>query len=268
MDRPIVSRRASAYVVMLGLGIGSAVVAPSLSWASSGGATPGPSGGGGVTTNKTPVSPNANNTSGVVQTGNPMVTASGNGITITARASAVLRDQLRFAGTVPQSASGDTIEIERRGRETGWGWAPTTHGTARSGGSFTAVWPTNHIGQFAIRAVIEGRGGTVTRAVTPSPAMTIIVYRRAIATLYGPGFYGQRTACGETLKPGTLGVANRTLKCGTKVAIYYRGRTMVVPVIDRGPYANHADWDLTEATGRALGLDGTATIDAVSLHTH
>ena len=42
---------------------------------------------------------------------------------------------------------------------------------------------------------------------------------------------------------------------------------MVVPVIDRGPYANHADWDLTEATGRALGIDGTATIGAVSLHT-
>jgi rare lipoprotein A len=194
-----------------------------------------------------------------------MVTASGNGITITARASTILRNQLRFAGSVPQSAAGDTIEIERRGRETGWGWAPTTHATARSDGSFSAVWPTNHIGRFSIRAVIEGRGGTITRAVTPSPMMTVIVYRPAIATLYGPGFYGQKTACGETLKPGTIGVANRTLRCGMKVAIYYRGRTMVVPVIDRGPYANHADWDLTEATGRALGMDGTDTINAVSL---
>jgi rare lipoprotein A (peptidoglycan hydrolase) len=49
------------------------------------------------------------------------------------------------------------------------------------------------------------------------------------------------------------------------VALYYQGRTMVVPVIDRGPYANNADWDLTDATARALGIDGTATVGAVSL---
>ena len=51
------------------------------------------------------------------------------------------------------------------------------------------------------------------------------------------------------------------------MAILYRGRTMVVPVIDRGPYANGADWDLTMATGHALGIDGTAQIGAVSLPT-
>ena len=95
--------------------------------------------------------------------------------------------------------------------------------------------------------------------------LTIVVYRTALATQYGPGFYGSRTACGERLRRATLGVANRTLTCGTPVAIYYRGRTIVVPVIDRGPYANGADWDLTEATGRALGIPGTATIGAVSV---
>ncbi len=67
------------------------------------------------------------------------------------------------------------------------------------------------------------------------------------------------------LRRDTVGVANRSLPCGTLVAIYYGGRTMVVPVIDRGPYANGADWDLTEATGRALGIAGTATVGAVSL---
>jgi rare lipoprotein A (peptidoglycan hydrolase) len=42
---------------------------------------------------------------------------------------------------------------------------------------------------------------------------------------------------------------------------------MVVPVIDRGPYANHADWDLTAAAAKALGTysAGVATIGAVSL---
>jgi rare lipoprotein A (peptidoglycan hydrolase) len=73
------------------------------------------------------------------------------------------------------------------------------------------------------------------------------------------------TACGERLTPRVIGVANRTLPCGTRVAIYWQGRTIVVPVIDRGPFANHADWDLTEATGRALRMPGTETIGAVSL---
>ena len=49
------------------------------------------------------------------------------------------------------------------------------------------------------------------------------------------------------------------------MAVYYHGRTLVVPVIDRGPYANGADWDLTVATGKALGIEGTAQIGAVSL---
>ena len=105
----------------------------------------------------------------------------------------------------------------------------------------------------------------ITRAAPASPTLTVTVYRPAIATQYGPGFYGQRTACGQTLHRNTLGVANRTLKCGTPVSILWHGRTIVVPVIDRGPYANHADWDLTEATGRALGISGTATIGAVSV---
>jgi hypothetical protein len=194
-----------------------------------------------------------------------VVSASGNGITLATRASAFLRNQLSFTGSVSPSAVGRVVEIERRGRETNWAWAPTAHGTARASGAFSAVWPTNHIGQFAIRAVLQGSSGRRAHAASASPPVIVTVYRPAIATWYGPGFYGQRTACGQTLRPHTLGVANRALKCGTPVAIYYKGQTIVVPVIDRGPYANGADWDLTEATAKALGMDGTATIGAVSL---
>ncbi len=95
--------------------------------------------------------------------------------------------------------------------------------------------------------------------------VTVTVYLPSLATMYGPGFWGDRTACGEKLKKSTIGVANRTLKCGEKVSLYYRGRTLIVPVIDRGPYANGANWDLTEATDKALGIPGTAKIGAVSL---
>ena len=91
------------------------------------------------------------------------------------------------------------------------------------------------------------------------------IYRPSGATLYGPGFWGRRTACGVVLRRYTVGVANRTLPCGTPVAVYYQGRTMILPVIDRGPFADGADWDLTMAAGRALGVNTTVMIGAVSL---
>ncbi|MGA9858793.1 MAG: septal ring lytic transglycosylase RlpA family protein [Solirubrobacteraceae bacterium] len=180
--------------------------------------------------------------------------------------SAILYRALNFTGTAPPSLAGDTIEIERSGHQTGWTWAPTVSTTIASDGSFNAVWRTNHIGRFAIRAVVSEPNTATTANATP--ALTTTVYRSSRATQYGPGLYGHKTACGQRLRRGTVGVANRTLKCGTSVAIYYRGRTLVVPVIDRGPYANHADWDLTMATGKALGLRGTAQIGAVSLPAH
>ncbi len=206
-------------------------------------------------------------TAGSAQPGNATVTASGDGITIAARASALLRGALQFTGTVPRSSAGDSIQIERLGQQTGGRWTPTVHATASGGGSFAAVWQTDHSGRFAIRAVIVRRAhaASASHRTRTSPSLSVTVYRPAIATQYGPGFYGHKTACGHVLGRSTIGVANRTLPCGTPVAIYYGGLTIVVPVIDRGPYANHADWDLTEATGRALGMDGTAKIGTVSL---
>jgi rare lipoprotein A len=192
------------------------------------------------------------------------VSGSGDGITLASHASAMLSNQVTFTGTAPTSDAGATVEIDRLGHQTDWQWAPTVQATIGSDGTFSAVWNSNHIGRFSIRALITQQPAA-SYAASTLPTVTVTVYRRSIATQYGPGFYNQRTACGRRLRPSTIGVANRTLRCGSQVAIYYRGRTMIVPVIDRGPYANHADWDLTEATGKVLGISGTATIGAVSL---
>jgi len=197
------------------------------------------------------------------QPANQTVSASGNGISLYTRASGMLHGRLVFSGSVADGRSGKTVEIQRLGRQTGNRWADTTHGVTDGQGHFTAVWPANHIGRFSVRAVL--RSGSSARAASGSPILTVTVFRGAIATVYGPGFYGSRTACGQVLRPNTIGVAHRSLPCGTPVAVLYHGRTLVVPVIDRGPYANHADWDLTEATARALAIDGTVTIGAVSL---
>jgi rare lipoprotein A (peptidoglycan hydrolase) len=84
--------------------------------------------------------------------------------------------------------------------------------------------------------------------------------RSAGATWYGPGLYGRRTACGEILLPGTIGVANRRLRCGTAVKFTYRGRSLVTRVIDRGPYTVGNAWDLTNGARRALGFPGADRI--------
>jgi hypothetical protein len=73
---------------------------------------------------------------------------------------------------------------------------------------------------------------------------------------YGPGFYGHNGACG--LVPGgiqadTIGVAHRTLPCGTRVTFRYNGRTVTTIVIDRGPYVSGRIWDMTHGLCAALG---------------
>lgn len=62
---------------------------------------------------------------------------------------------------------------------------------------------------------------------------------------YGPGFYGNRTACGLAYTTTILGVAHRSLPCGTLIEFSYNGRSAIVPVIDRGPYVDGRQWDLS-----------------------
>jgi len=87
------------------------------------------------------------------------------------------------------------------------------------------------------------------------------VYREALASWYGPGFYGRRTGCGGTLGYSQLGVAHKSLPCGTKITLRHNGRRVRVPVIDRGPYAGAREYDLTAATARKLGFRGHGGID-------
>ena len=79
--------------------------------------------------------------------------------------------------------------------------------------------------------------------------------RWAGATWYGPGLYGNHTACGQLLTARTIGVAHRSLPCGTSVKFLYRGRSIVTEVIDRGPYTRGNAWDLTLAAAEALDFD-------------
>ena len=173
-----------------------------------------------------------------------------------------MRPGLSVSGAVPGSDAGDTVEIDQLGTGGNATWVPVATATAQSGGSFAATWRPSHAGQMTVRAMITGAQAS---SATAAPSVSVTVYRRSTATLYGPGFYGHRTACGQRLRRWTVGVANRTLPCGTPIQIYYKGLVITVPVIDRGPYAHGVNWDLTMATGRALGMLGTAVIGATAV---
>jgi rare lipoprotein A (peptidoglycan hydrolase) len=86
-------------------------------------------------------------------------------------------------------------------------------------------------------------------------------FRYAGASWYGgPTMWGRSTACGQTLRPHTLGVANKTLPCGTTVKFVYHGHALVTRVIDRGPYVKGRAFDLTKAASEALGFRGVGRL--------
>jgi peptidoglycan lytic transglycosylase len=131
-------------------------------------------------------------------------------------------------------------------------------GTAsRRNGAFALRWRPRGVGGYRVRAF-----GVHDRRVraSVSPARRVTAYRTAAASYYGPGLYGGGLACGGTLQPGTQGVAHKTLPCGSKVRLRYRGRSVVVRVIDRGPYVAGRDYDLTEATRAQLHFPSTGVL--------
>jgi peptidoglycan hydrolase-like protein with peptidoglycan-binding domain len=81
-----------------------------------------------------------------------------------------------------------------------------------------------------------------------------------VASWYGPGFFGNDTACGGPLHRGTIGVAHRTLPCGTRVAFYAHGEWLNTEVIDRGPFVKDVTWDLTEAAAEQLEVTVTEKV--------
>ncbi|HEX9269936.1 MAG TPA: septal ring lytic transglycosylase RlpA family protein [Candidatus Limnocylindria bacterium] len=106
--------------------------------------------------------------------------------------------------------------------------------------------------------ILDATASAGERAILPDTdaapaAVAVDGGEAALASWYGPGFYGNRTACGQTYGPELLGVAHRTLACGTLVAIARGAVQVVVPVIDRGPFVGGRSLDLSAATRAALG---------------
>jgi rare lipoprotein A len=188
-----------------------------------------------------------------------LVSTQGPQVSLTTRAGTMLRTVAGFRGSAPASEAGRTVAIERLDEAT-QAWTAVASATIGPDGSYVARWRTDRAGTHRVRAVL-GSGAAVTAAATPELAIT--VHRPAVATWYGPGFYGRPTACGLRMSRTLLGVAHKRLPCGTPVALLYRGRRITVPVVDRGPYRRGTAWDLTAATAQALGFEHTDRVGAL-----
>jgi rare lipoprotein A len=104
-------------------------------------------------------------------------------------------------------------------------------------------------------------GAASTTASAPGSDLAFSPFRYASASWYGgPSMWGRSTACGKTLRPSTLGVAHKSLPCGTTVKFVYHGRGLVTQVIDRGPYVQGRAWDFTKAASEALGFEGVGRV--------
>ena len=125
------------------------------------------------------------------------------------------------------------------------------------GGRFAARWKPERAGRERVRV---RAAGNLVASGSRARAGRVTVFRRAEASWYGPGLYGNGVACGGTLKPSTMGVAHKTLPCGTKLTIRYHGRQVRAKVIDRGPYIPGREFDLTEAVKNRLRMPGVARI--------
>jgi hypothetical protein len=165
-------------------------------------------------------------------------------------ANLLLGGDIAFIGKTTPQANRRRISIEELTRG---GWVAIARTLTDGNGYFRKrLWP-RRLGRLALRVRADGIPGQRTTMA----GRVAIVYHQVVASWYGPG---GTTACGEQLASGTLGVANRTLPCGTKVTLRLGGRVVTVPVIDRGPFVAGRDYDLTYATKLALGAGDVSTI--------
>lgn len=162
--------------------------------------------------------------------------------------------RITVAGRLRPAEPGRKVSIQRRGRN---GWWTVENARVRHG-RYRARLGSGSIGRHRVRVRFGGdQHNTSNRRVR-----SLRVYDPELATWYGPGFYGNRTACGRRLGYSTLGVAHRSLPCGTELSLLYQGRTVQVRVIDRGPYSS-ADYDLTRETADRLNFSGKDHVGVV-----
>jgi hypothetical protein len=151
----------------------------------------------------------------------------------------------------PAGLSGRVVTLQALGSH---GWRTLAHTRTGARGRFRLRYMPRQTASEQVRLRFAGNASDLA---AHRRLGRLNVYRLAEASWYGGG---GSLACGGSLTSATMGVANKTLPCGTLVTLRYDGRTVRVPVVDRGPYVAGREFDLTEATKQALGFAGTGEV--------
>jgi rare lipoprotein A len=169
--------------------------------------------------------------------------------TIRAKRHVMAGEAVKVSGRVWPAGDGAQVVVHLPGED-----AVTRTGPS---GRFGVSWKPNGPGDYRVRA---STSGDETSAGSESEPQRVTAYREASASWYGPGLYGNGLACGGTLSPSTIGVAHRSMPCGTKLNLRYHGSTVRAKVIDRGPFSGSREFDLTAATKQRLGFPSTGMV--------
>jgi rare lipoprotein A len=155
------------------------------------------------------------------------------------------------AGAPGQVLAGRAIALQVA---VGRGWASVSRTRTGRAGRFVLRYFPWRSGSERVRVSFAGGDG-LARARRALGRLN--VYRAVQVSWYGGG---GSLACGGSLTSSTMGVASRTLPCGSLVTLRFDGHSIRVPVIDRGPYVSGREFDLTEATKQALGFGDTGQL--------
>jgi hypothetical protein len=153
------------------------------------------------------------------------------------------------------SSAGELVTLQVLGNH---GWKTLASARTGANGRFRLNYVPYRLGSRWARLRFAGNA---TELPSHRRLGKLNVFRLAEASWYGGG---GSLACGGSLTSSTMGVANKTLPCGTLITLRYDGRTVRVPVVDRGPYVEGREFDLTEATKDALGFGGVGEVWSTS----
>jgi rare lipoprotein A len=111
----------------------------------------------------------------------------------------------------------------------------------------------------ALAALVVTAGCAARREAVRAPAA-----QEGIASWYGPGLHGGRTADGQRFDQQEFTAAHPSLPLGSRVRVTHlaSGRSVDVRITDRGPFARGRVIDLSRGAARALGMveSGTARV--------
>jgi rare lipoprotein A (peptidoglycan hydrolase) len=163
-----------------------------------------------------------------------------------------LGQRIAVVGTAQPGVAGliASLQVRRRSH-----WRTIDRARTRAGGRYVLRNRMRNTMSAPARVVVRSATGRLHKRVG-----RVNAFRWAQASWYGPGLYGNHLGCGGRLTASRLGVANKSLPCGTKVTLRHGRRTVRVRVIDRGPYVAGREYDLTRATARRLGFHGHGAI--------